>query len=141
MDSSACTSTSWRCVKPKSLVRSPLYASLRTLIDSSNAEESPLAPAALHCLCSLVQEKPDFNLAINIMDVVVKRVGRKGWDDVSSLFGNCVRRLTPRLGASTLSHDDHSSLLERHVDRRHEFTSSRPTYLSPRSSKIFRHSS
>jgi nucleolar complex protein 3 len=40
-----------------------------------------LQPAAIHCLCELVKEKPDFNFAINIMDVVVKRVGRKGWDD------------------------------------------------------------
>jgi len=48
------------------------------------AEDTPLAPAALHSLCTLVKEKPDFNFAVNIMDIVVKRVGRKGWDDVSS---------------------------------------------------------
>lgn len=46
------------------------------------AEDSVLGPAALHCLCTLVKEKPDFNFAVNIMDVVVKRLGRKGWDDV-----------------------------------------------------------
>lgn len=46
------------------------------------AEDTPLAPAALHSLSQLVQEKPDFNFAVNIMDVLVKRVGRKGWDDV-----------------------------------------------------------
>lgn len=54
-------------------------------------DETPLAPAALHCLCKLVQEKPDFNLAINIMDVVVKRVGRKGWDQGHQL---CLTTIT-----------------------------------------------
>lgn len=52
------------------------------------AEDSALGPAALHCLCTLVKEKPDFNFAVNIMDVVVKRLGRKGWDDVRF----CARR-------------------------------------------------
>ena len=78
-------------------MRTPLDSSRRSLIDLRFLEESPLAPAALHCLCSLVQEKPDFNLAINIMDVVVKRVGRKGWDDVRfSSLEDCVRLLIPR---------------------------------------------
>lgn len=51
--------------------------------DRLRAEDTPLASAALHCLCQLVREKPDFNFAVNIMDVIVKRVGRKGWDDVT----------------------------------------------------------
>lgn len=49
-----------------------------------DSEDSPLAPAAVHCLCTLVKEKPEFNFAVNIMDVVVKRMGRKGWDEVST---------------------------------------------------------
>lgn len=44
------------------------------------AENSAIAPAAIHCLCTLIREKPDFNFAVNIMDVIVKRLGRKGWD-------------------------------------------------------------
>lgn len=35
----------------------------------------------MHCLCSLIREKPDFNFAVNIMDVLVKRLGKKGWDE------------------------------------------------------------
>ncbi|GAA5883354.1 hypothetical protein JCM3774_002033 [Rhodotorula dairenensis] len=48
-------------------------------------ENSAIAPAAVHCLCSLVREKPDFNFAVNSMDVIVKRLGRKGWDDSHQL--------------------------------------------------------
>ncbi|GAA5961792.1 hypothetical protein JCM8115_001421 [Rhodotorula mucilaginosa] len=48
-------------------------------------ENSALAPAAVHCLCSLIREKPDFNFAVNIMDVIVKRLGRKGWDESHQL--------------------------------------------------------
>ncbi|SCV70472.1 BQ2448_1866 [Microbotryum intermedium] len=46
-----------------------------------SAADSPLSPVAIHCLCTLVREKPDFNYSVNIMDVIVKRLGRKGWDE------------------------------------------------------------
>ncbi|SCZ87624.1 BZ3500_MvSof-1268-A1-R1_Chr2-2g05090 [Microbotryum saponariae] len=46
-----------------------------------SAKDSPLSPVAIHCLCTLVREKPDFNYSVNIMDVIVKRLGRKGWDE------------------------------------------------------------
>ena len=72
----------------RSLVRSRGSYYLDTRADSIHfrlhAEDTPLAPAALHSLCTLVKEKPDFNFGVNIMDIIVKRVGRKGWDDVSS---------------------------------------------------------
>ncbi|CEQ41560.1 SPOSA6832_03304 [Sporobolomyces salmonicolor] len=62
------------------------YKRFLEVCEAEVSEETPLAPAALHCLCSLVKEKPDFNFAVNIMDIIVKRLGRKGWDDVSSLL-------------------------------------------------------
>ncbi|SGZ26185.1 BQ5605_C024g09854 [Microbotryum silenes-dioicae] len=46
-----------------------------------SAKDSPLSPVAIHCLCTLVREKPDFNYSVNIMDVIIKRLGRKGWDE------------------------------------------------------------
>jgi nucleolar complex protein 3 len=61
-----------------------LFVSLRYLLGLtllSLAENSPIASASLHCLCTLAREKPDFNFSVNIMDTLVKRLGRKGWDE------------------------------------------------------------
>ncbi|ORY65638.1 CBF/Mak21 family-domain-containing protein [Leucosporidium creatinivorum] len=58
-----------------------VYKRFLEMCETEVNEDSALGPAALHCLCTLVKEKPDFNFAVNIMDVVVKRLGRKGWDD------------------------------------------------------------
>ncbi|KAM0786443.1 hypothetical protein ACM66B_001906 [Microbotryomycetes sp. NB124-2] len=65
-----------------------LVASYKRFLELCEAEvedDSPLAPAAIHCLCTLVKEKPEFNFAVNIMDVIVKRLGRKGWDEVHQM--------------------------------------------------------
>ena len=70
-----------------------VYKSFLEMCETEVSEESPLAPAAIHCLCNLVKEKPDFNLAINIMDVIVKRVGRKGWDEVIFLYDSILDSL------------------------------------------------
>ncbi|GAA6003789.1 hypothetical protein JCM10207_003600 [Rhodosporidiobolus poonsookiae] len=56
------------------------YKRFLELCEAEVNEDSPIASAALHSLCTLVREKPDFNFAVNIMDTVVKRLGRKGWD-------------------------------------------------------------
>ncbi|BGP17771.1 hypothetical protein JCM10213v2_005813 [Rhodosporidiobolus nylandii] len=58
-----------------------LVATYKRFLELCEAENSPIAQAALHSLCTLVREKPDFNFAVNIMDTIVKRLGRKGWDD------------------------------------------------------------
>ncbi|TNY18573.1 nucleolar complex-associated protein 3 [Rhodotorula diobovata] len=57
------------------------YKKFLEICEHEVAENSPVAPAALHCLCTCVREKPDFNFATNVMDVIVKRLGRKGWDE------------------------------------------------------------
>ncbi|BGP41515.1 hypothetical protein JCM10449v2_005504 [Rhodotorula kratochvilovae] len=57
------------------------YKRFLEICEHEVTENSPVAPAALHCLCTFVREKPDFNFAVNVMDVVVKRLGRKGWDE------------------------------------------------------------
>ncbi|GAA5933036.1 hypothetical protein JCM3775_005295 [Rhodotorula graminis] len=57
------------------------YKKFLEICEHEVAENSPIAPAALHCLCTCVREKPDFNFATNVMDVIVKRLGRKGWDE------------------------------------------------------------
>ncbi|GAA5990059.1 hypothetical protein JCM10908_005802 [Rhodotorula pacifica] len=65
-----------------------LVATYKKFLEICAAEvkdNSAIAPAAVHCLCTLVREKPDFNFAVNIMDVLVKRLGRKGWDDSHQL--------------------------------------------------------
>ncbi|BGP09476.1 hypothetical protein JCM10049v2_005347 [Rhodotorula toruloides] len=57
------------------------YKKFLEICEGEVTENTPVAPAALHCMCTLVREKPDFNFAVNIMDVIVKRLGRKGWDE------------------------------------------------------------
>ncbi|GAA5820622.1 hypothetical protein JCM3770_003556 [Rhodotorula araucariae] len=57
------------------------YKRFLEICENEVTENTPVAPAALHCLCTFVREKPDFNFAVNVMDVVVKRLGRKGWDE------------------------------------------------------------
>ncbi|KAK4055895.1 hypothetical protein OIO90_003152 [Microbotryomycetes sp. JL221] len=58
------------------------YKRYLELCEAEVEQDSALASAAIHCLCTLVKEKSEFNFAVNIMDVVVKRLGRKGWDEV-----------------------------------------------------------
>ncbi|BGP56609.1 hypothetical protein JCM8202_000205 [Rhodotorula sphaerocarpa] len=57
------------------------YKKFLEICESEIKENSAIAPAAVHCLCSLIREKPEFNFAVNIMDVLVKRLGKKGWDE------------------------------------------------------------
>lgn len=40
---------------------------------------------ALKCLCELLKDKSYFNFAINIMEVIVKTLGRRDFDSVSPL--------------------------------------------------------
>ncbi|GAA5832370.1 hypothetical protein JCM11251_006425 [Rhodosporidiobolus azoricus] len=69
------------------------YKRFLELCEAEVAENTPIASAALHCLCTLVREKPDFNFAVNIMDTIVKRLGRKGWDDGHQLCLDAVVHL------------------------------------------------
>lgn len=66
-----------------------VYKKFLEMCETEITEETALQPIGIHCLCVLVKEKPDFNFAVNIMDVVVKRVGRKGWDSVSPFVWRC----------------------------------------------------
>lgn len=43
---------------------------------------SLLAPVALKCLCELLKEKSYFNFSVNIMEVIVKTLGRREFDSV-----------------------------------------------------------
>jgi len=51
-------------------------------IDASLTDATPLSTVALKCLCDLLQEKSQFNFSINIMDIIVKQVGKADWDEV-----------------------------------------------------------
>ncbi|CAH7678696.1 nucleolar complex-associated protein-domain-containing protein [Phakopsora pachyrhizi] len=44
---------------------------------------SPLAAASLKSLCQLLQSKTHFNFSINIMEVLVRKLARKEWDQLS----------------------------------------------------------
>lgn len=113
-----------------------VYKRFLEMCESEIKEDSPLAPAACHCLCQLVQEKPDFNFAINIMDVVVKRVGRKGWDEVSITYS---LRLTEWMsftnflnssGSSTLLSYNRSPFRQRYFNRCYQFITFSSSYFS-----------
>jgi hypothetical protein len=43
---------------------------------------SKLAPVCVKCLCDLLREKTNFNFSVNIMDVVVRKLGAQEWDEV-----------------------------------------------------------
>ncbi|KAI5475797.1 nuclear export protein noc3 [Pseudohyphozyma bogoriensis] len=92
-------------------------------------EETPLAPAALHCLCQLVQEKSDFNFAVNIMDVIVKRLGRKGWDEGHQLCLNAVVYIFRNDTTTTASNSLHLVRLISRLVRARSFAI-RPEVLS-----------
>ena len=62
-----------------------VYKNFLEICEAEVNEATKLEPAAIHCLCTLAKDKPDFNFAVNIMDVIVKRLGRKGWDDIHQL--------------------------------------------------------
>lgn len=49
-----------------------------------------LAAVGLKCLCRLLTEKTHFNFAHNIMDVVVRKLGRKEWDPQSQECVDCI---------------------------------------------------
>lgn len=43
---------------------------------------SLLSPVALRCLCELLKEKSHFNFSVNIIEVIVKTLGRRTFDEV-----------------------------------------------------------
>ncbi|GAA5888667.1 hypothetical protein JCM6882_009042 [Rhodosporidiobolus microsporus] len=69
------------------------YKRFLEFCEAEVAENSPIASASLHCLCTLAREKPDFNFSVNIMDTIVKRLGRKGWDEGHQLCLDAVVHL------------------------------------------------
>lgn len=52
-----------------------------------------LAAVGLKCLCQLLSEKTHFNFSQNIMEVVVRKFGRKEWDDQSDACVDCIRKV------------------------------------------------
>lgn len=50
-----------------------------------SAANSPVAPIALKCMCELLKEKSQFNFATNILEVLVKTLGRRKFDSVSAI--------------------------------------------------------
>ena len=66
-----------------------LVGSYRQFLETCEYEiksEGPLASVALKCLCELLKEKSYFNFAINIMEVVVKTLGRRDFDSVRCAY-------------------------------------------------------
>ncbi|GAA5929972.1 Noc3p [Sporobolomyces koalae] len=96
------------------------YKKFLEVCEHEVTEDSPLAPAALHSLCTLVKEKPDFNFAVNIMDIIVKRVGRKGWDDGHQMCLDTIIHLFQTDKTTTASNSLHLvRLISRLVRARH----------------------
>ncbi|KAG0143847.1 hypothetical protein CROQUDRAFT_48234 [Cronartium quercuum f. sp. fusiforme G11] len=50
-----------------------------------------LAAVGLKCLCKLLSEKTYFNFSQNIMEVIVRKLGRKEWDEQSEACVSCLR--------------------------------------------------
>ncbi|GAA5841831.1 hypothetical protein JCM3766R1_005584 [Sporobolomyces carnicolor] len=96
------------------------YKKFLEVCEHEVTEDSPLAPAALHSLCTLVKEKPDFNFGVNIMDIVVKRVGRKGWDEGHQMCLDTIIHLFQNDKTTTASNSLHLvRLISRLVRARH----------------------
>ncbi|GAA6010648.1 hypothetical protein JCM11491_003009 [Sporobolomyces phaffii] len=96
------------------------YKKFLEVCENEVTEDTPLAAAALHSLCTLVKEKPDFNFGVNIMDIVVKRVGRKGWDDGHQMCLDTIVHLFQTDKTTTASNSLHLvRLISRLVRARH----------------------
>ncbi|GAA5986135.1 hypothetical protein JCM5350_004444 [Sporobolomyces pararoseus] len=96
------------------------YKKFLEVCENEVTEDTPLAPAALHSLCTLVKEKPDFNFGVNIMDIIVKRVGRKGWDDGHQMCLDTIIHLFQTDKTTTASNSLHLvRLISRLVRARH----------------------
>ncbi|GAA5871999.1 hypothetical protein JCM16303_000940 [Sporobolomyces ruberrimus] len=96
------------------------YKKFLEVCENEVTEDSALAPAALHSLCTLVKEKPDFNFGVNIMDIVVKRVGRKGWDEGHQMCLDTIVHLFQTDKTTTASNSLHLvRLISRLVRARH----------------------
>ncbi|KAK4700143.1 nucleolar complex protein 3, partial [Phenoliferia sp. Uapishka_3] len=106
-----------------------VYKKFLETCENEVTEDTPLADAALHCLCQLVREKPDFNFAVNIMDVIVKRVGRKGWDDGHQLCLSAIVYLFQNDSSTTATNSLHLVRLISRLVRARSFAV-RPEVLS-----------
>lgn len=54
--------------------------------------QSVIGAVAVRCLCELLKEKSYFNFSINIIEVVVKTLGRRNFDEVDQLGAYANRR-------------------------------------------------
>jgi nucleolar complex protein 3 len=51
--------------------------------DTDVTEKSPLSTLSIKCYCDLLSSIPHFNFSENIMGVLVGKIGRRSWDEVS----------------------------------------------------------
>lgn len=67
---------------------SSLVASYKRFLDLCEADitsNSPLAPVAFKCLTSVLREKAHFNFSGEVMEIVVRKLGRREWDEASTM--------------------------------------------------------
>ncbi|RXK36534.1 hypothetical protein M231_06193 [Tremella mesenterica] len=62
------------------------YRGYLKMLEAEVKSRSTLASLSLKCLCELLSSVPHFNFSENIMGVLVSRLGRKSWDEESTLI-------------------------------------------------------
>lgn len=65
---------------------------------------SPAAPVALKCMCELLKEKSQFNFATNILEVLVKTLGRRKFNNVSTARTLAKETFNATCRSSSLTH-------------------------------------
>lgn len=73
-----------------------LVASYRRFLDlceSDITSNAAIAPVGFRCLTSVLREKPHFNFASDVMEVVVRKLGRREWDESSTMCLAAIRQV------------------------------------------------
>ncbi|EAU88570.2 nucleolar complex-associated protein 3 [Coprinopsis cinerea okayama7 len=60
-----------------------VYQNYLRLLDGEIKARSPLADAAIHCMCILLAEVTHFNFRQNLMACIVARLSKRSWDETS----------------------------------------------------------
>ncbi|KAA1469484.1 nucleolar complex-associated protein 3 [Dentipellis sp. KUC8613] len=65
-----------------------VYQSYLRLLEKEIKDKTDLAETALRCMCTLLTDVTHFNFRVNLMGVVVARLSRRSWDELSDLCLN-----------------------------------------------------
>ncbi|GAA97749.1 uncharacterized protein L969DRAFT_97437 [Mixia osmundae IAM 14324] len=59
------------------------YKKYLTILEKETKDRMVVSAVAFKCMCELAKTKTHFNFAPNIMDVLIKKLARRGWDETS----------------------------------------------------------